>query len=504
MLPSHNPSKAAFPKSPAPAFLSLALSLSLSLGLGLAPAPARAQAVVAPTLSVAPNPAPAGKAFTLVLIGTASTCNTAFTRESVTVVGNRINLSYVGTTYMVDPPIVAGGAPQPADPICPVYAQGKADTNIMIPPYAVGPTFAMPALKAGEYEVWATQMYECLYSTPSCKIAVIAKPAGTLTVKAEGANTYTINPIKAAPSAAFDLSLLSYDFNCGTTFSNLAVNVTGNEITLTFLDQQLIGIACPLIYKPYGPTYKMPALKTGTYKVTAYRLPACYPCKLLGTSADAGTLTITGETTRSGWFLKNHETLAEKPFNMQLLNNDIGNCGTSFTHQTVRAESAGIFTSFLVESDSNVRCIQDLHPYGPTFAMDGLKIGVYPVYVTRLLPCQVQAPFCAILTPMPVPSDTLIVTKTLSVLLSDLRAGAPKADLRGSRAAVTLPEGMGGTWKAELLSVNGQRLSSATVNALGGERAEFDLGLKPERGVYLLRLSAPDGETHMLPLIRKD
>jgi hypothetical protein len=301
------------------------------------------------------------------------------------------------------------------------------------------------------------------------------------------------------------LSLLSYQFDCGTTFDNLSVNVTGNEITLTFLDHpKAADVACPTVYRPYGPTFKMPALKTGTYKVTAYRLPSCYPCKLVGESAVAGTLTVTGDVVRKGWFLKNRETLAEKPFTLQLLNSDYGNCQTSFSNKSVSVQTDGIHTSFFIRTDSNIVCIQDVRPYGPSFEMQGLKTGVYPIYATELMDCQINAPFCPVKMPAPLPFDTLVVTKTLSALLSDLRARSPKADLHGSRAALMLPEGIGGTWKAELLAVNGSRLATATVSAEGGTSAEFELGLKPQRGVYLMRLSAPDGETHMIPLIRKD
>jgi hypothetical protein len=136
--------------------------------------------------------------------------------------------------------------------------------------------------------------------------------------------------------------------------------------------------------------------------------------------------------------------------------------------------------------------------------MAALDVGIYPVSVIELFECEVSEPRCAVKRVMPPPSDTLLVAQALTSLLSDLRAGAPKADLMGSRAAVDLPEGIGGTWKAELLALNGQTLAATTVNAEGGQRAEFELGLAPRRGVWLLRLSAPDGATHMIPLIRKD
>jgi hypothetical protein len=95
-----------------------------------------------------------------------------------------------------------------------------------------------------------------------------------------------------------------------------------------------------------------------------------------------------------------------------------------------------------------------------------------------------------------------MVMQTVSTLLSDLRASAPKVELTGSRAAFTLPQGIGGTWKTELLTMSGQRLSANVFTAEGGNRAEIDLGAGLQRGIYILRLAAPDGETHLLPIVR--
>lgn len=501
-----------FPKSSSPvlsATLAALAAMSFSISaiaftatVAATNATAAQTILIAQGLSVSPNPAPAGKPFTLTLLGLASNCNTTFGRESVTVVGNRIDLSYTPYTLIVDPPIYLKEGQKDSAMPCRVLDQGGPEP--MIPAYDV-PTYKMPALKDGTYEVWATSIPECMYANPGCLIAPTPVSAGKLTVEGAVPISYSINPIRTAPSKEFELSLLSYQFDCATTFDNLSVNVLGNEITLTFLDHPgLKGSVCPAIYEPYGPAFKVPALKTGTYRVTANRLPSCYPCLLLGETAAAGSLTVADDVVRKGWFLKGTETLAEKPFTLQLLSNDYGNCQTSFLNKSVSVQAGGIYTSFLINTRPDIVCIQDMRPYGPSFEMQGLKAGLYPVHATELLDCQVNAPLCAVKMIAPLPFDTLIVTKALSVLLSDLRARSPKADLHGTRAAMVLPEGIGGTWKAELLAVNGSRLATATVNAEGGAPAEFELGMKPERGVYLMRLSAPDGETHMIPLIRKD
>lgn len=349
-------------------------------------------------------------------------------------------------------------------------------------------------------------------SSPSLRISVLSLLTLAFALAAPSAAradspimaAYTITPTSMEAGKEFNLSLLSYEFNCGTTYDNLATSVVGNVITLSFLDHPDPAAVCPAIYKPYGPTFKMAALKPGTYTVKAYRHPDCLPCELLGVTADAGTLTITAGVSKKGWFLKTGEVLVGKPFTLQLLNESYGNCQTSFSNQSIISSDNRIMATFLVENHPERVCITDIRPHGPAFEMQGLKVGVYPVYVTQLLACEISAPFCVVDRLLPVPSDTLVVTQSLAILLSDLRAGASKVRMNGTRADFILPEGIGGNWKAELLSLNGRRLASASVDAEGGSRAEFEMGIRPDRGVYLMRLSAPDGETHMLPFVRED
>lgn len=472
--------------------------IAAALGLGLA----LASAQVAPTLSVTPNPAPADKSFLLYLWGVGGTCYTTFTRESVTVSGNRIDLRY--TAVNNGGPIIARdpAEPMPIDPVCPVYA----DANASGAPASIlpnTPTYNMPALKAGKYEVWATNMPECLYAKPACAIKVAPQSAGILEVTGDApAMTYTIDPTTVAAGKDFDLNLLSYGFNCGTTFDNLAVNVTGNVITLQFLDHEKTGIMCPAIYKPYGPTYKMTALKAGTYTVKASRLPACYPCKMAAILADAGTLTVTGTVTHKSWYLKDHAVLAGKGFDMQLLRDDVGNCQTTFSHQSVSVSNNNIYATFLLESHPERVCIQDVHPYGPTFPMQALKVGTYPVYPIQLAKCEVEPPYCAIDRIAPVATDTLVVMQTLAIRMSELRAGSTKVEMRGNTASFVLPAGPNGLWHAELVTLDGRVLGETVMNGGAGLRVSIPVGRAPANAVSLLRLTAPDGAQRFIPVVR--
>ena len=477
-----------------PLFL-LAPALALVLGLGAA----KAQ-TIPPALSVTPNPAPAGKAFTLTLNGVATRCGAVYTHQSVSVNEGRIDLQYtVDQMIFIDDPIVAKGDVEPIDPVCPVFV-GQETVPTSILPNA--PMFAMPALKAGSYEVWATNVPACAYAKPACAVKLMPVAAGKLAVTEQGAITYLINPTAVEAGLDFELSLLSYDFNCGHTFDNLSVAVGEGVITLSFLDHPNPAAICPAIYKPYGPTFKVSGLKAGTYKVKAYRHPACLPCKMLGETADAGVLTVKTTIAKKGWYLKNDNVVAAKPFDMQLLKDDVGNCQTSFSHQSVSTSAGGIYASFLLETHPERVCIQDMRPFGPTFSMQALKVGTYPVYPIQLAQCEVTPPFCAIDRIAPVATDTLLVTQTLAINISELRAKSPAVSMRGNKATFTLPAGRVGTWQAELVTLDGRVLGAKTVTGGAGMQVEIPVGRAPANAVSLLRLTSPEGGQTFMPIVR--
>lgn len=471
----------------------------------VAPNTLRAQIIPLPTYTVSPNPAPVGKTFKLSLQGGTWASRATFYRESVLVTGSRIDLSFVvGPILIIDPPIRLKDSP-------------VVDSLIALP--IATPVFSMPALKEGKYQVWATQMYECLYAKPACEIAVRPVSAGILDVSQAGAITYSINPTKTAALKDFTLDLLSYQFNCAVTYDMLSTSVNGNNISLTFLDHEAPPLSiCPAIYKPYGPTFKMAALKAGTYTVTAYRLPACAPqgCKMAPTPGDAGTLVVEDATTKTGWFLKNDQVTANSAFSMQVLNNQYGNCQTSFSNQSVSIANGEIHTRFYPATDPTRICIVNIVPWGPSFDMAALKPGKYPLYVTQLAACQVTAPFCKI-PEIPVLSDTLTVTGTSAMLVQSQAVTTPSAYFQGERLHLSLPKRSGSPlnpvsaevlWKVELITLSGRVLSTHTFNGdenrQNGRIISLDAGVNLDKGIYLLQLHSPSGKSQSIPVVRKD
>jgi hypothetical protein len=350
--------------------------------------------------------------------------------------------------------------------------------------------------------VWATYMPECLYAQPSCKIAVMPESAGTLAVQAQVPMSYMLNPAAAPAGQAFALQLLSYGFSCATAFDKLSAAVTDSVITLAFSDQELPK-GCMDAFNPYGPTFHMPAMKAGAYKVKVNRLQ-------LNAIVDAGILLVTGSSDHKSWYLKQRSVAAEKAFSMQLLRDDIGNCQTSFTQDTASVVSGGIYASFVMESHPERVCVMDLRPFGPAFSLPALKAGLYPVFPEPLMPCQVSEPRCLLPIMDPVATDTLIVTKASAILLSEMRARGPRVELRGRTAIFTLPNGEAGIWQARLSALDGRVLKEAEIRVEGGSTKAGAAGREvslpmdgvPARTVSLLRLTAPSGAQTILPLVR--
>jgi hypothetical protein len=455
----------------------------LSVGLSVVLAAAQTR----PALSVTPDTVQAGQSFWLYLQGIATTdCYTTFAHESVTVVGTRINLRYTSQKILrpSDPP-AAPGCPMPV---------AMAETTVIPTPVTPNlPTFLMPALRAGKYEVWASDVPACLLATPTCTIAEPAPvSAGTLEVQTQAEPAFSFTPLASTAGKGFDLHLLSYGFTCATLFDSLAVQVVGDVITLSFLFREPPLIACPAIYAPYGPTFKIPALAAGTYQVRVDAGGGKAPAAL-------GNLQITAAAARRDWYLKQRTVPPDAGFQLQILHDSLAAC-TNFSNLNAVASAGGINLYFLRQTG---RCsLISQEPIGPQFTLPALKADRYPVYVTELLPCEVAQPACVVERSMPMASDTLFVGNSSAARMSAPRAGAPKVDVVGNTAFFTLPEIKPGLWKAELMTLDGRVLAMKSLVSGSGERISMHVDRARVNAVSLLRLTSPEGRQSFLPIVR--
>lgn len=468
------------------------LSAALSLGFGLVLSltlPARADYPVEPAEPnwiLSPAQVAADQAFSLSLLSYRYSCATEYDHLNVSAADGVISL---GFTSRINPAV-----------LCPMVYK----------PY--GPSFRVPALKAGAYKVKAVLYQECHFNPAPCKSMPITEDAGVLTVGGEGRISYSLEPSTVKAGKTFSLQLVGSLFHCATEFSDLASRVQESHpprIVLTFRDTVNPLVLCTDENGSFGPVYKMPALAAGTYEVFAERLPVCAErgCTVVPTLQPAGKLTVTdGGEPREGWFLKEKVVVAGAPFTLSLLNHAYGNCQTEFTHTSMVVTSPevssrhGINISFVVEDHPERVCIADIRPHGPSFKVDALRPGIYPVFVDTIPACVFENPMCQLNPPIVLlgpPVDTLEVVTPLGVQGGrNAIAASPAASWRDGALSLRLPPGGAGTWRANLLTLSGKRLHSQSVAGEG--EARLALVTRPERGVYLLRLVSPAGQTHTL------
>jgi hypothetical protein len=302
---------------------------------------------------------------------------------------------------------------------------------------------------------------------------------------------YTFAPATAKAGQGFNLRLVSNGFDCATAFSSVRATVTADAIRLSFLPQELPK-GCGDTSHTYGVSFAIPALPAGSYQVWVDRLDR-------DAAVDAGTLIATEPTE---WYLKQRDVAANLPFTMQLLRNDIGNCQTSFSHDTAYVRGSSIYATFVMESHPERVCAKDLRPFGPDFPMPALAPGLYPVLPQQLAPCQVAQPPCLIPVLAPYPTDTLVVAADVVLSLSALRAGASRIEVKGRIASFALPAGKAGIWHAELMDLHGRVRYAARVSGSPGDRVSLPVDRAPAHALSLLRLTSPSGMRHYLAIPR--
>jgi hypothetical protein len=440
--------------------------------------PVRAQIIIDPpdrqAWTLVPGTVPAEQIFALSVVSYRYSCAHEYDNQKVVVQDNVINLSF---TSKINPVV-----------LCPAIDK----------PY--GPEFKVPALKAGRYKVMMNLLQPCHVQEPMCRMAIPVEEAGTLVVGESDKVSYVVNPSSVPEARDFELKLLSPQFTCNIEYFRTSSVVQDNKITLTFLDKANPAIRCIPEEKMYGPSYKMTALKAGSYEVWAVRLPACVEqgCKILPVPVLAGKLVVTDvPVVRKGWYVNPGEVRSGTAFTLNVVNNEYGTCNTEFERSSLTVQGNAIHVSFVIVNHPDRVCIVDKRPHGPSFQMAALKAGAYPVSVQVLPACMFTTPRCeiGILPFVPPPVDTLHVIQSLG-----LGGSAPRSEVfaawRGQALEVTLPSGARGLWQAEVVGLDGKRLAVAPVDAARGTTA-LRMG-RMDRGVAVLRLTSPDKVTQTL------
>ncbi len=317
---------------------------------------------------------------------------------------------------------------------------------------------------------------------------------------------FSITPTRGFSNEKITLSLLSFNYNCGTTYSHTQVTSNDSEIVLSFLPTENANAICPAIYKPYGPQFTLPELKAKKYKVYASPLVPCQVqvpsvCKMAVPLVFVDTLTIED---RVGWFINPNTATPNQSFTLQLLNYDYENCQDVFTNRSAILQNGSIHANFNYEHHSEYRCITSITPWGPSFSVNGLKAGIYPVqiYITRQCPPDFLCPqvFSWITV------DTLYVTEGLSVLASQNHL-FPKIQIQaqGNLLTLTLPKMIQGKVSLEIYSLKGSRIDTYAKQSFAGSNTSFAWPLKNglKSGTYILKMKSgeakPTLQTFIIP-----
>ncbi len=195
----------------------------------------------------------------------------------------------------------------------------------------------------------------------------------------------------------FLLTVQSYHFNCGTQYSHKSVSVAANKITLTFLPTNDPAILCPTTQQSHGPQFKIDPLKAGTYNIFMAVLQPCMvqtpACNMAVVEQPLGQLVVRvpDNASENSFTLSPSNTKTNTEFQLQLLNSKYA-CNVAYSHLTVNISSSRIDLSFLPTAQPNIKCDPNQGPFGPTFKINALPAGEYPIYTSELVPCLVADP----------------------------------------------------------------------------------------------------------------
>jgi hypothetical protein len=305
---------------------------------------------------------------------------------------------------------------------------------------------------------------------------------------ARAADPYALIPAQADQGLPFGAMLAASRFTCNYDFKGDTAIVYQNEVRLAFVAEPNPLVKCASTVAANGPSFVIPALKSGTYAVYAQPMPACalssHPCPFAMMRIFVDSLRVHPDSAMSKdeWFIKPREAEAGPDLELQLLNWAFASCQNSFSNVTWELRQGAIHLDYQVSYLKRL-CSNPVRPYGMILPLDTLKPGRYPVYVRRNL-CDPTLQDCA------VAAETLVDTLRLRAAT----AVAPRPRTPGGTAegfSLRAPWDLDASARIEVYSCRGRKAAELIPERIAAGEV-FSLprtGLAP--GVYLLRLTAP-------------
>lgn len=424
-------------------------------------------------------------------------CNSTYTNKAVTVVDDKINLSYLAKS---------------PDTTLPYQ---KVCINLNAPLY--GPNFQLPALKAGKYEVYSDQLPSCY----PCKMANIRELAGILEVYATGETQWSLSPRKVEAKKDFNLQILNSNYNsCNNYFSYIKSEVSGNEITVSYVSNNIYSpyLFCGQKISPWGPITRLKGLSSGEYTVYVVEEPACVydsvPCAVKLARQKAGVLSVT-DSSQSSWYIQSKEQASGVNFDLELLNSSYGSCNTEFSETNVSIENGIINLSFTRNTYTDRICFHSVSPYGPTFSISAQKPGAYPIYAREIKNCVSSnslKEICAlgrgtelIDTLWIVDSNKIKGGGETSNIFETKMSNTLNVQLRADKLILNLPQNVVGAASFKIYSLEGKLLvQNTSANSIQQKQLEFPLTTKLKPGQYIVQVFTSNKVYHFKKLILKE
>lgn len=238
--------------------------------------------------------------------------------------------------------------------------------------------FPLPPLDAGTYTVLMRILPACSYSATPCPFAAPIPDTGRLYIQDPAALHYRIDPDRGDAERNFRLKLTGTEFQCGSGFDSLGVEVKGRRISLRYRHHPHPEALCSG-GSGFGPVFDMAGLEAGTYQVFAVPRDSCSDARCapeLGPANLAGALVasyprplaVSPRKVRSGL-----------PFELDLNGTGFA-CGDSLSEKRAELKEGAIHLHYFW-SRSNKLCVDTLFIGHAAFSLPALPLGSFPVFL---------------------------------------------------------------------------------------------------------------------------
>lgn len=321
--------------------------------------------------------------------------------------------------------------------------------------------FSLPPLDSGAYTVLLRLMPACAYSATPCPFAAPIPDTGRLYVRDPSASHYRIDPNRNEAGRPFRVQLTAPEFQCGSGFDSLTVDVKGARISLGFRHNPHPEAMCPG-GGVYGPSFDLAGLAPGTYQVfAAPGIPCdrgfCPPVP--GPATFAGALAVDAFSARPLW-VSPRKVPAGAPVALGL--GGIGfACDDSLTEKRAELKDGAIHLHYALTRmpQKPARCMLDTVFVGyATFSLPALTVGSFPVFLDPGN-CAYASPLCA------ADLGTRAVDTVVSAAASGLR---PRDGKAGGKTGAIGYRGQGPArgvlpWRGREVDFSGRALDAAGV-----------------------------------------